>query len=71
MRARLTLGAACLALLYGSALGAVNVTRGNVQTYTFEYFGAAHLPIMFCMHGARNLLCFDLLQYLCALRQRQ
>ena len=59
MRARLTLGAACLALLCGSAFGAVNVTRGNVQTYTFGYFGAARLLVMFCMHAARHLPCFD------------
>lgn len=59
MRARLTLGGACLALLCGRALGAVNVTRGNVQTYTFEYFGAARLLVMFCMHCARHLPSFD------------
>ena len=55
MRARLMLGAACLALLCGSALGAVNVTRGNVQTYTFDYFGASRL-LVYITHARRPRL---------------
>jgi len=43
MRARLALCGLCLALLYGSTHAATNVTRGNVQTYSFGYFGAHNL----------------------------
>ena len=40
MSARLALCGLCLALLHGSTHAATNVTRGNVQTYSFGYFGA-------------------------------
>lgn len=40
MRASLAVISLCLAVYFGSAHSAVNVTRGNVQTYTFDYFGA-------------------------------
>ncbi len=43
MRARLALCGLCLALLHGSTHAATNVTRGNVQTYSFGYFGAHNL----------------------------